>query len=99
MDWCAAAAELADANGLPIDVVRIGHVDGDLFDPRLTWAQFRGISAKGALLVRPDRVVCWRHAGASDDPMAALSDALEKVLGRGLRHRLEEATVASEVLA
>jgi 2,4-dichlorophenol 6-monooxygenase len=97
-DWCAAAAELADANGLPIDAVRIGHIDGDLFDPRLAWAQFRGISAKGAVLVRPDRVVCWRQAGPSDDPMSALIDALGKVLGRGLRFRREQ-TVASEVLA
>jgi 2,4-dichlorophenol 6-monooxygenase len=83
-DWCAAAAALAEANDVPIDVVRIGHIDGDLFDPRLAWAQFRGISEKGAVLVRPDRVVCWRHAGASENPAAALSDALGTVLGRKL---------------
>ena len=97
-DWSAAAAELADANGLPIDAVRIGHVDGDLFDPRLAWAQFRGISTKRALLVRPDRVVCRRHAGPSEAPLAALSDALGTVLGRGLRLRREQ-EVASEVPA
>lgn len=81
-DWCSAAAAIAAANGLPIDAVRIGHLDGDLFDPRLAWAQFRGISARGALLVRPDRVVCWRHAGAAADPVAVLGDALARVLGR-----------------
>lgn len=80
-DWCAAAA-LGAANGLPIDAVRIGHLDGDFFDPRLAWAQFRGISSKGAVLVRPDRVVCWRHAGASDDAQAVLSSALRQVLDR-----------------
>ncbi|MBB5537554.1 hypothetical protein [Rhizobium giardinii] len=74
-NWCAAAAALVAANDLPIDTVRIGHIDGDLFDPRLAWAQFRGISEKGAVLVRPDRVVCWRHVGASRDPLAALSGA------------------------
>ena len=84
-DWCAAAATLAEENDLPIDAVRIGHIDGDLFDPRLAWTQFRGISAKGAVLVRPDRVVCWRHAGPSEDPVAALGDALGTVLGRRLR--------------
>jgi 2,4-dichlorophenol 6-monooxygenase len=84
-DWCAAAATLAEANKLPVDALRIGHVDGDLFDPRLAWAQFRGISAKGAVLVRPDRVVCWRQAGASENPVGALRDALGMVLGRRLR--------------
>ena len=97
-DWCAAAAELAEANDLPLDAVRIGHIDGDLFDPRLAWAQFRGISARGAVLVRPDRVVCWRHAGSAEDPVAELGDALAKVLGRGLRLRREQ-DCGKEVLA
>lgn len=84
-DWCAAAATLAAMNGLPIDAMRIGHLDGDLFDPRLAWSQFRGITTKGAVLVRPDRVVCWRIAGAPDDAAATLAEALGKVLGRTLR--------------
>jgi 2,4-dichlorophenol 6-monooxygenase len=84
-DWCAAAAALAEVNGLPIDALRIGHIDGDLFDPRLAWAQFRGITTKGAVLVRPDRVVCWRTAGASGNTAATLAEALGKVLGRALR--------------
>jgi 2,4-dichlorophenol 6-monooxygenase len=84
-DWCSAAATLARENDLPIDALRIGHIDGDLFDPRLAWTQFRGISAKGAVLVRPDRVVCWRHAGPSENPVAALGDSVGTVLGRRLR--------------
>ncbi|WP_028747552.1 FAD-dependent monooxygenase [Rhizobium mesoamericanum] len=80
--WCAAVSKLIAENDLLIDAVRIGHIDGDVFDPRLAWAQFRGISKKGAVLVRPDRVVCWRHAGASPDPIAALRDALGSVLCR-----------------
>jgi 2,4-dichlorophenol 6-monooxygenase len=98
-DWCAAAAELAAANDLPIDAVRIGHIDGDLFDPRLAWAQFRGVSANGVVLVRPDRVVCWRHAGASASPADALGAALGRVLGRSLRLQREQAAAVSEVLA
>jgi 2,4-dichlorophenol 6-monooxygenase len=84
-DWCAAAAMLASANDLPVDGVRIGHIDGDLFDPRLTWAQFRGITARGAVLVRPDRVVCWRSAGAAENPARVLAEALGQILGRTLR--------------
>jgi 2,4-dichlorophenol 6-monooxygenase len=86
-DWCVAAATLAAANDLPVDALRIGHIDGDLFDPRLAWAQFRGITAKGAVLVRPDRVVCWRSAAASEDAAATLADVLGTVLGRTLRAR------------
>lgn len=81
-DWCSAAATLAAAHALPLDAIRIGHIDGDLFDPRLAWAQFRGVSSRGAVLVRPDRVVCWRHAGASEDPAAVLDGVLGRVLGR-----------------
>ncbi len=86
-DWCGEAAALAAANDLPIDAVRIGHIDGDLFDPRLAWAQFRGITAKGAVLVRPDRVVGWRCAGAVPDAAATLAEALGTILGRKLRAR------------
>ncbi len=84
-DWCAAAARLVAASDLPLEALRIGHIDGDLLDPRLAWAQFRGITTKGAVLVRPDRVVCWRSAGASQDPTAALAEVFGKVLGRTLR--------------
>jgi 2,4-dichlorophenol 6-monooxygenase len=86
-DWCAAAATLVAANDLPVDAVRIGHIDGDLFDTRLAWAQFRGITTRGAVLVRPDRVVCWRSAGAAANAAATLAEALGKVLGRTLHTR------------
>ena len=98
-DWCAAAAALAAANDLPIDAVRIGHIDGDLFDPRLAWAQFRGITEKGAVLVRPDRVVCWRSAGAAENAAMTLADALGKILGRTLRACADSpASVAEPVI-
>jgi 2,4-dichlorophenol 6-monooxygenase len=84
-DWVEAAAAIATLNGLPLDALRIGHLDGDLFDPRLTWAQFRGISATGAVLVRPDRVVCWRSAAAAANPRGSLAEALGQVLARTLR--------------
>jgi 2,4-dichlorophenol 6-monooxygenase len=83
--WCDAARELAEDTGAPLDVVRIGHIDGDLFDPRCTWLRRREIGPAGAILVRPDRFVAWRSAGAADDPAAELGTALGAVLARPLR--------------
>jgi 2,4-dichlorophenol 6-monooxygenase len=81
--WCEAARELAAERGLSLDAVRIGHTDGDLFDPRLAWTRHRGIQRDGALLVRPDRYVAWRRLTAADhDPRAELADALGRVLAR-----------------
>jgi 2,4-dichlorophenol 6-monooxygenase len=82
--WCAAARELADAANVPVDAVRIGHVDGDLFDPRCTWARYRGIDASGAVLVRPDRFVAWRSLSASTDPRAELERAFTELLARAV---------------
>jgi 2,4-dichlorophenol 6-monooxygenase len=80
--WCEAARELAAATGLPLDTVRIGHVDGDLFDPRCTWLRNRQIEADGAVLVRPDRFIAWRMTSAAEDPRAELSRALGQILAR-----------------
>ena len=81
-EWCMAARRLADAAGLPLRAVRIGHLDGDLFDPRCTWLRNREIGPEGAVLVRPDRYVAWRSMGSADDPAHALSAALAQVLAR-----------------
>jgi 2,4-dichlorophenol 6-monooxygenase len=80
--WCEAARELADAGGLPLDALRIGHLDGDLFDPRLMWLRRREISSLGAVLVRPDRYVAWRSIGASETPQEDLARALGQILAR-----------------
>jgi 2,4-dichlorophenol 6-monooxygenase len=40
---CAAAKELAADVGVPLDAIRIGHLDGELFDPQCTWLRYRGI--------------------------------------------------------
>lgn len=82
--WSRAAQAIGQAHGLPIDAMRIGHLEGDAFDPQLAWAQFRGISEFGAVLVRPDRVVAWRSAGRVDDPAATLAAALSQILGRAV---------------
>ncbi len=80
--WCEAASKAAEATGVAVDALRIGHIDGDLFDPRLAWTRARGISPQGAVLVRPDRFIGWRSLGEAADPAAELTSALQRILGR-----------------
>ncbi len=79
--WCEAAAQLAGEANVPIDALRIGHLDGDLYDPRCMWLRHRQISSDGAILVRPDRFIAWRHATAAENPRAALAGALSAGAG------------------
>jgi 2,4-dichlorophenol 6-monooxygenase len=81
-DWCAAGRKIAAASGIALDCVRIGELDGDLFDPRLGWTQYRGIGRDGAVLVRPDRFVGWRSAGPGREPARELASALGRILGK-----------------
>ena len=80
--WCEAARQLAAEAGVPLDALRIGHLDGDLYDPRCTWLRHRQIASDGAVLVRPDRFIAWRGATASEDARGALANALSQILAR-----------------
>ena len=79
--WCEAAEQLA-GTGVPLDAVRIGHIDGDFFDPRCMWLRSREIEPDGAVLIRPDRFIGWRKPQASDDPVGELADAFSRILAR-----------------
>jgi 2,4-dichlorophenol 6-monooxygenase len=97
--WCDAARRLAADTGVPLDAVRIGHVDGDLFDPRSTWLRHRGIGPQGAVLVRPDRFVGWRSLGTSEQPLDELAGALGRILARPDIHTPQtETDMASHVI-
>jgi len=80
--WCEAARGLAAAAGVPLAALRVGHVDGDLFDPRCLWLRHRGIGSDGAVLVRPDHYVAWRSTGAGEPPEEELAEALSRILAR-----------------
>jgi 2,4-dichlorophenol 6-monooxygenase len=72
--WCEAARQLAAEADLPLDALRIGHLGGDLYDPRCAWVRHRQIVSDGAILVRPDRFIAWRcPARAIRDVLSDLS--------------------------
>jgi 2,4-dichlorophenol 6-monooxygenase len=80
--WVAAAERLARRAGLPLDAIRVGHLDGDYRDPRCAWLRRRGFGPDGAILVRPDRFVAWRSAGGDVDPERTLASVLGAILAR-----------------
>lgn len=50
-------------------------------DPYGDWAHLSEISDAGALLVRPDGFIAFRHATAAPDAEKLLTDALRQILG------------------
>jgi 2,4-dichlorophenol 6-monooxygenase len=80
--WCEAARQLATEANLPLDALRIGHLDGDLYDPRCGWLRHRQIASDGAVLVRPDRFVAWRCPAGVTDPRGALVAVFSQILAR-----------------
>ncbi|MHC1562663.1 FAD-dependent monooxygenase [Actinomycetospora sp. C-140] len=70
--WRAAAAALGLA---------APHLD----DPDGRLARAYRLTGGGAVLVRPDGYVAWRHDAAVSDPVEALRDAVALALGRGRR--------------
>ena len=80
--WCEAARQLAAEVDIPLDTLRIGHLDGDLYDPRCGWLRHRQIASDGAVLVRPDRFIAWRSVTGASEPRAALAAAFGQILAR-----------------
>jgi 2,4-dichlorophenol 6-monooxygenase len=79
-DWVEAAKKLAAENDLPIKSMTVGILDCEYVDVRVAWLKNRGISSKGAVIIRPDRFVAYRSVDEVDDPRAALSSAFGQIL-------------------
>jgi 2-polyprenyl-6-methoxyphenol hydroxylase-like FAD-dependent oxidoreductase len=75
--WCDAARAAAASLDLPLDTYRIGG-DADLTDPDGRFLDAYGITATGAVAVRPDGFVGWR----SKDGTGASEEAAGEVLAR-----------------
>jgi 2,4-dichlorophenol 6-monooxygenase len=82
LTWVAAAEKCAVEFGIPLPVVRIG--GDDARDAYGEWRRVGELDEEGALLVRPDGYVAFRHPSALDSAAAQdkLRSALASVLGR-----------------
>ena len=87
--WCEAARQLAAEADIPLDAVRIGHLDGDYHDPRCAWQRYRQIASDGAIVVRPDRFIACdtrpppATPGPSSPPRSARSLGADRLLSQG----------------
>lgn len=79
--WADAADAVSAELGIDLSVYSVGYrceyddVVGD-------WGRLREIGDRGALLVRPDRVIAWRASGHSDNPVDELRRALRATLSQ-----------------
>jgi putative polyketide hydroxylase len=78
--WLGAAASVATAIDVPLSAFHIGGPGCDLRPGGPQWEDLVGVSAEGALLIRPDGYVAARWTALPDDPASALKGALEVLL-------------------
>jgi 2-polyprenyl-6-methoxyphenol hydroxylase-like FAD-dependent oxidoreductase len=78
--WQDAAARAAHDLGAPLDAYVVD--GGELRDPSGAFADAYGISASGAVLVRPDGFVAWRAPDATGASEAAVHSVLALLLLR-----------------
>jgi len=82
--WVSAATTIANDTDLPILGCTVGR-GGELTDPDDDFLDTYGISANGAVLVRPDGHVAWRAFAIDGTDTTPLAEALEQVIGRPAR--------------
>ncbi|MFG2935169.1 FAD-dependent monooxygenase [Streptomyces sp. NPDC048282] len=83
--WHRAARRIADTERVRLDAYGIGPTGDLVYDTEDTdWATAHGVTADGAVLVRPDGFVAWRAEGPAEGDAEA---ELREVLGQVLRKR------------
>src|SRR5690606_25227731 len=82
--WHAAAAGVAERLSVPLTAYRVGDGPDTALRPAdgADWAGAHGITAGGAVLVRPDGFVAWRSEGPVTDPARVLREVVGAVLDR-----------------
>ncbi len=78
--WVAAAAQIADAMAVPLHAFHIGSPGYSQRPSGTPWESLVGVSANGALLIRPDGYVGARWTTLPDDARGVLGAALAQIL-------------------
>jgi putative polyketide hydroxylase len=78
--WCSTALGAAKRLGLPLDLCLVG--GPELADPDGRFADAYGISAAGAVIVRPDGVVAWRAPDATGISLDCIQHVLAALVCR-----------------
>ena len=73
--WRDAALQVANRLGIRLVARRIG-AGADLVDVDGRWPSAYGVSSSGAVLVRPDGLVCWRAEQRGEHPEQTLAAVL-----------------------
>lgn len=85
--WESAAAHAGQTVGVDIQTYSVGFGQ-DYEDTFFIWHEMRGVEEKGAVLVRPDRVVAWRCKSMPSADGEACAEKLlavmQKILGHGV---------------
>jgi putative polyketide hydroxylase len=79
--WQTAAAGVAGSLGIDLVAHRLG-ADGDLLDLEDGWRAKLGMSAEGAVLVRPDGFVGWRTSTLPASPERRFEQVISSILCR-----------------
>jgi len=77
--WCEAAKQVAESLGLALATYYIGP-SGDYLDVEGRWASAYGVTASGAVLIRPDGFIAWRAEMLSTTPLQVLEQRLVSIL-------------------
>jgi 2-polyprenyl-6-methoxyphenol hydroxylase-like FAD-dependent oxidoreductase len=77
--WCRAATTVAEQMGIDLEIHQIGN---SLIAEDQRWYQAYGVTATGAVIVRPDGFIAWRAKTA----MAAPEQLLKQVFSQILSH-------------
>jgi putative polyketide hydroxylase len=81
--WQKAASDAAASLGMKLSAYSLG-ADGDLLDRENGWQTKMGLSAEGAVLVRPDGFVAWHASTRPSSPELRLVQVLSSILCHGM---------------
>ena len=74
--------EAASSASIEVAAYRVGP-DADLVDIERGWSAKMGVTAQGAILIRPDGFVAWRSVALPNAPGAVLASVISQVLCKG----------------